>query len=373
MRKGLRYTLITLAVALLLLVIGPFLVPTDSIRHAAEQEAGRAVGMPVTIGDLSLRFLPSVRLVIHDMRMNDIKGGTPKLAVKNGNLDIDVAPLLQGHVDLTGVRLGDVTVRTSARASGKGVHTIHIDKVTGQMRLTSEKLEMAKWRAAMYGGTMKITALVKPLTGSGRSLRAKVEAKGIHVRPLLKNAKGIDVLSGDLTSTLIVSARGADGAAMQKTLKVDGPVQLMDGDLKGVGLEGAAVALLHGKLAGDSVVFESLGAKVRVRGKAMLVKDILLQSSHLDATGQLAISPDRRLRGEIQTSGTAKLTGMKLLVAGTTANPKVYPAPSSVIGATIGGAVGGPLGAAAGAKAGGRAGNMLEKMGSGLKKMLDGK
>lgn len=371
MRKGLRNTLIVSVVLLVLLVVIPLLIPTDSIRQAVEKEASSELGMPVTIADLSLRFLPSVSLAIHGLKLSDVPGGTPKLAVASGDVAVEMGPLLHGHVDLTGVHFKDVTLRVSD--PGKGVHTVHIDKVNGALRLTQEKLEMARWQANLYGGTVKMTALLKPLSGKDRAFRAKIDAKDVKIQPLLKDAKGIDKVSGRFTSTLTVSAKGANDVIMRKSLEVDGPIQLIDGQLTGVGLEGSAVALLHGKLAGDVVVFKSLGAKFRVRGENVFMKDILLQSSHFDATGQLEIAADKKLKGEIRTSGTANLTGMKLLVAGTTENPRVYPAPSSMIGAVIGGAVGGPMGAAAGAKVGGTAGSAIEGVGSGLKRLFDGK
>lgn len=373
MRKGLRNTLIVLAVLLVLLVVVPLLIPTDSIRRAVEKKASSELGMPVTIADLSLRFLPSVSLAVHGLKLSDVPGGTPKLAVASGNIAVEVGPLLHGHVDLTGVHFKNVTLRVSEQGKGKDVHTVHIDRVNGALRLTQEKLEMARWQANLYGGTVKMTALLKPLSGNNRTLRAKIDAKDVHIQPLLKDAKGVNKVSGLFTSTLTVSAKGADDAAMRKSLEVDGPIQLIDGQLTGVGLEGSAVALLHGKLAGEAVVFKSLGTKLRVRGENVFMKDIMLQSSYFDATGHLEIAADKKLKGEIQTSGTANLTGMKLLVAGTTEKPRVYPAPSSMIGAVIGGAVGGPLGAAAGAKVGGTAGSVIEGVGSGLKKLFDGK
>jgi len=56
-----------------------------------------------------------------------------------------------------------------------------------------------------------------------------------------------------------------------------------------------------------------------------------------------------------------------LLVGGTTKSPRIYPAPSSLIGGTIGATIGGPAGAAVGSKIGGAAGNAVESIGSGIK------
>ncbi|MDX8395722.1 MAG: hypothetical protein R8K22_04830, partial [Mariprofundaceae bacterium] len=94
------------------------------------------------------------------------------------------------------------------------------------------------------------------------------------------------------------------------------------------------------------------------------LKDILLDSSAFDAEGHVAIKASGKLDGQITTSGLKGLSGAKLLVGGTTDSPKVYPAPSSLIGATVGGVVGGPIGAAIGSKVGSGIGTVLEGIGN---------
>jgi len=93
----------------------------------------------------------------------------------------------------------------------------------------------------------------------------------------------------------------------------------------------------------------------------------MLQSSHLDATGQVHIAASKKINGEIQTSGTAGLSGATLLVGGTTDAPRVFPAPSSLIGGAIGGTIAGPAGAAVGSKVGSAAGNVVEGVGDAVK------
>jgi outer membrane lipoprotein SlyB len=64
------------------------------------------------------------------------------------------------------------------------------------------------------------------------------------------------------------------------------------------------------------------------------------------------------------------LSGAKLMVGGTTESPRIYPAPSSLIGGTIGATIGGPTGAAVGSKIGGAVGNTVESIGGGIKNLF---
>jgi hypothetical protein len=363
MSKALRIVLWVLGGLLALLIIVPMLIPSASYRQAAEKAATNALGVPVKIGTLGLRALPVPGVSVSKVRVVDVAGGTPRLVVGSGRVSVAVAPLFSGHVELKGITFNNVTLRTSEKAKGGDVHTVHIDKVTGAVRLAGNALDMPDWRLSLYGGTVRLHATLSPLSGKDSTLSGTVKAEGIHIQPLLADAAGQKRITGTLSSTLKISARGEDEAQMQRTLAVDGPVRLTKGQLTGLGLEGSAAALLiGGNLAGGPVVFDHFDLQLKVRGRNIWLNDIALASSHLNAKGQVKIAADKKLSGQIETSGMKGLTGTKLLVAGTTDSPRVYPAPSSLIGGAIGGTVGGPVGAAVGSKVGGAASGALKKL-----------
>ena len=62
--------------------------------------------------------------------------------------------------------------------------------------------------------------------------------------------------------------------------------------------------------------------------------------------------------------------GAPATIAGTTDHPRVYPAPSSLIGGVIGGTIAGPAGAAVGAKVGSDASNVVQGVGKALKNIF---
>jgi len=368
--KAVRYILVVVGLILLAAVATPFLIPADQIRLLVEEEASKAAGMPVKIEALSVTLIPTPSLSINNLTVMDVEDGTPKLAVGSGSLAVELGPLFDGRAEVSGITFKEIVLRVSEQAKGKNVHIVHIDKLTGAINLSENKLTMPNWKANLYKGTMVLNAELTPLEGKARTLTADIKAGDVQMLPLMKDAAGQDKVSGAFDSTLKISAEGADEKSMQRSLKVDGPVQLSKGQFEGIGLSGVAAALVHGNVTGaggGAILFDVFKTQLKVRGQDVYLNDIKLDSSAFNAEGQVTIKGNGKLDGEIMTSGVKGLTGAKLLVGGTTESPKVYPAPSSLIGGTIGATIGGPAGAAVGSKVGGAVGNTVESIGDGIK------
>ena len=368
--KAVRYILVVVGLILLAAVATPFLIPADQIRLLVEEEASKAAGMPVKIEALSVTLIPTPSLSINNLTVMDVEDGTPKLAVGSGSLAVELGPLFDGRAEVSGITFKEIVLRVSEQAKGKNVHIVHIDKLTGAINLSENKLTMPNWKANLYKGTMVLNAELTPLEGKARTLTADIKAGDVQMLPLMKDAAGQDKVSGAFDSTLKISAEGADEKSMQRSLKVDGPVQLSKGQFEGIGLSGVAAGLVHGNVTGaggGAILFDVFKTQLKVRGQDVYLNDIKLDSSAFNAEGQVTIKGNGKLDGEIMTSGVKGLTGAKLLVGGTTESPKVYPAPSSLIGGTIGATIGGPAGAAVGSKVGGAVGNTVESIGDGIK------
>ncbi|MCF7821376.1 MAG: AsmA family protein [Mariprofundaceae bacterium] len=372
MKKIVRYIGITVALLLLIVIATPFLIPADQIRQVVEEEATKAAGMPVKIESLSVSIIPTPSLSIEHLTVEDVKGGTPKLSVGSGSLAVAFGPLFDGRAEVSGITFKAIVLRVSEQAKGKNVHVVHIDKVTGAINLSENRLTMPNWRANLYKGVMVLNAELAPLEGKKRTLTAEIKASDIQMLPLMKDAAGQDKVSGAFDSTLKISASGIDEKAMQHSLKVDGPVKLSKGQFEGIGLSGVAAALVHGNVtgAGSAILFDVFKTQLKVRGQDIYLNDIALNASALNADGHVEIKGNGKLDGQINTSGMKGLSGAKLMVGGTTDSPRIYPAPSSLIGGTIGATLGGPTGAAVGSKIGGAAGDAVEGIGSGIKSLF---
>ena len=362
-----KYALISLAALLTLLMVTPFLIPVDSIRQTVEEKASEATGLEVKIGAMSLTLLPTPGLSLSNVTVHDVPGGVARAVIASGTLSVATAPLLEKQVELQAISFNDIDLRISEHATGSRVHVVHIDNVTGSVRLTADQLDMPNWQVQLYHGTVIMNARLAPLNGDKRTLKADLTAEGVQIHPLLMAASGKGNLTGTLSSKLVMTTDGDTVPAMRHNLTVDGPVKLANGAISGMGLEGPAVALVHGKLAGGPVLYDVMQFQLKVRGYNRWLNSIVLQSSHLNATGHVHIAANQKLDGEIQTSGTAGLSGATLLVSGTTDTQRLYPAPSSLIGGTIGSTIAGPVGAAVGSKIGCAAGNAVEGIGNTVK------
>jgi uncharacterized protein involved in outer membrane biogenesis len=327
MKKIVRYTVITVGLLLLIVIATPFLIPADQIRRVVEEEATRAAGMPVKIGSLSVSIIPTPSLSIKQLTVEDVKGGMPKLSVGSGSLAVELAPLFDGRAEVSGITFKDITLRVSEQARGKNVHVVHINRVTGTIKLAEDLLTMPNWKVNLYNGSIVLNARLTPLEGKKRTLTADINASEIQILPLMKDAAGQDKVSGTFASTLKISARGADEKAMQRSLKVDGPVKMTKGQFEGIGLSGVAAALIHGNVTGASgaILFDVFKTQLQVRGQDIYLKEIVLDASAFKASGHVAIKASGKLDGEINTSGMKGLSGAKLMVGGTTESPRIIP------------------------------------------------
>ena len=327
------FALLALLLLAVLLAVIPFLIPSNSYRQAAEKAASDELGMPVTIGALHFRILPLPGLSVANVRLVDVPGGTPRVAIGSGRVSVAVAPLFRHRVELTGVAFKDIALRVSKAAKGRGVHSVRIDKLTGKVRLSHGALDMSDWKASLYGGFVHMDARLAPLSGKASRLTATVKAKDIRIRPLLVDAAGQGRVAGRFASDLSIAADAAHQQVLEKSLTVDGPVRLTKGRLSGLEMQASVAALLlGGNIAGGPVAFDRLDTRLVVRGRNVRLNDIVLDSSRLDAKGHVSIGADKHLGGEIETSGMKGLTGDQPLMAGTTDHPRVQPATGRLIG-----------------------------------------
>jgi hypothetical protein len=231
-------------------------------------------------------------------------------------------------------------------------------------------MEAINWKAELYSGTVRMNAVLSQMEGEKQALSGKLKAAGIQIQPLLRDASGKENLSGTFSGALDVSTRGETEKSLRSNLKVDGPIRMKHGKIEGIGMESAAIALVHGNITGGPVFYDVMKFQFKMRGKNKWLNHIVLKTSHLDAEGHVKIAANKKIEGEIMTSGVGGLAGARLLVAGTTDDIRIFPAPSSLIGSVIGGAVGGPVGAGIGSKIGNKVGDMMQGIGKAVKGIL---
>lgn len=110
-----------LIAALLAALIGPFFVDWNAHRPWFQAQAGRMIGLPVTVlGDVDARLLPSPRIRLGDVVVGDL--AHPLARIGRFDLDLDPLPLLQGEIRLTEIGLDrpalDLAVGPDGRIAG---------------------------------------------------------------------------------------------------------------------------------------------------------------------------------------------------------------------------------------------------------------
>ena len=100
--------LVVLVVAVLLVV--PYFLNVERYRPMVVEQLKQATGRDVEIGSLSLYFLPSVRIVVGDLRIKNPPGFPAGDTVTVGSVNIGLAlmPLLRRQVEITSVTVDAV-------------------------------------------------------------------------------------------------------------------------------------------------------------------------------------------------------------------------------------------------------------------------
>ena len=207
----------TLILALLAALIGPFFVDWDSHRAVFEREAAKIVGFEVTvIGDVDVRLLPSPRVRFGDVVVGPVE--KPLLRVGRFELDLEAAPLLRGDARVSELRLErpvlDLVLDRDGRprlpprtAEARDAASVAIDQVEiseGRLTVTDER----------GGGRFEIGRIAA--VGSAQSLAGPWRLDGGGLR------------AGRELSFHLAGGRAADGATAVK-LQVtpgDDPVTL---------------------------------------------------------------------------------------------------------------------------------------------------
>jgi len=342
MRRFLLYALVALGLLLVLLMVAPLLVPTESILRATEAVASHAAGMPVKIKRLSLRALPQPMVLVDGFTIGDAKGGAFRVIVASGRASLALKPLFYGRMEVTGIRLRDVTLSVPKQASDKHVRIVHIDMLRGLIKPKREERRHSYWSARMYGGTVSMDVMIFTPKSVQQRVLAKLKMDNIQVQPLIADVAGIEKVSGVLSSTLDIEATGAEAKTMLTSLKIDGPIHMTGVSIANVDAshvlkdEKSGQVTLH--LKQKPTEFKFLNMALHMQGRDASLDDIELYSSRLEATGKITVKNGSQLEGKIVPSGLAGLVGITMLVSGTLEHPEIHPAPPSLKGATVEGA-----------------------------------
>lgn len=233
-RRGRMLVRGALALALLFLLLAgvPLLIPMDTYRQAAERAAGEALKEPVAIKTLQLRLLPRPGVTLKGVRIGE--EGARNLTAETTRLSFALGPLLTGRLQLTHIRLGAITASLGREKQAGNLRLFRLETCNGTVAVGDEKVAAAL-KCRLYGGQARGKALLFPAGGSRRSLSGELHIRNIRLQPLLADTAATTQADGRVDADLTFTAQGADGKALQQSLRMDGPVTLRQASL---GLDG---------------------------------------------------------------------------------------------------------------------------------------
>ena len=208
MQTTLLAAAIALILALVAALVGPLLIDWGTYRPLFEAEAGRLVGLDVTVkGDIEARLLPLPQLTLHEI---EIGRGAGTVKAKSLNVELALGPLLRGEWRATELRLVGPELRLGLDAQG---HVAAPSLAIGFRpdALTIDRLSVQDGRItltdAANGGSVTLDRLY--FNGDAASLLGPFRGEG-------------DVVVGDAHYPYRIStSRIGDDGAIKLKLNVD--------------------------------------------------------------------------------------------------------------------------------------------------------
>ncbi|WP_299729588.1 AsmA family protein [uncultured Tateyamaria sp.] len=274
-----------------------------------------APGLPEGLGqsvDLStdLTLTADRRLSLRDLKV-DLGGNALTGAADielNGKPQIN-AQLNAGALDLKGATGGESGGGGGGRApasAGSGWPTDRIDAsglagFDGQIALTASSIDLGQFKlgetrtllrndnSRMVFELRRVAAYNGTLTGefvmnnrSGLSVGGKLFATAIDMQAVLRDAAGIERLTGAANAEMSFLGVGQSVDAIMKSLSGKGAISFGQGTILGIDLDRL---MRSGAVGGGTTVFDSLGATWTIDKGVMRNNDLLLKLSNYEARG----------------------------------------------------------------------------------------
>ncbi|MDK9698437.1 MAG: AsmA family protein, partial [Siculibacillus sp.] len=285
---------LTLILALLAALVGPFFVDWGTYRAVFEREATKIVGYEVTvIGEVDARLLPSPRIRFGDVVIGPVEA--PLARIGRFDLDIEAAPLLRGDIRISELRFERPVVDLTIDGDGRPVLPPRLAEARDPSSVAIDQMEIAEGRLSLTdrrsGARFELGRIAA--VGSAASLAGPWRIDGGGQR------------AGRELSFHLAGGRAADGAAVLKAQVTPGDdpttvtAELVLRDPAGAfSLTGKASVERRGEAANGGLA-ASLGvwrAEAEIRGDAHAI----------EATGlTVALGPEERAA---QFTGHGRLT-----------------------------------------------------------------
>lgn len=266
----------------------------------------------------------------------------------DGKLHIEVLPKAEGY-----------SARVKAKEWVMPVGpAMKFDSLEAGIEYADQKLTVPRMDAQLYKGQLQVSGALD--LSQGWKLDGKLAVGDIALGEAASLFTKTVKVSGHISGSGVFSAKAKTAAALADNLALDFKFNVNDGVLYGMDLAKAATLLVRQGTHGGETRFDEFSGVLKTRGKAIDLNHIKVSSGLLGASGNVKVTPDKRLAGrvEVELKQSLSLVAVPLDISGTLDQPSVLPTKAALVGAAVGTGVLGPAGTALGVKAG----STLEKL-----------
>jgi AsmA protein len=262
----------------------------------------------------------SLRNIDVDLEGNRLSGaadislnGVPQI---NAQLDagaLDLRPALAGGADEDSAAPAGASPGTAAPATtpaagsgGAGGSTAPIDagglaSFNGDIALNAASVDLGRFKlgptrtilrndtARMVFELREVQAYGGAVTGDfvlngrdGLSVGGRLDARGVQMQPLLKDAMGLDRLTGGAALELSFLGAGASVNAIMNSLSGDGRIDIREGTIEGINLDRL---MRGGDARSGTTIFDSLTGSWTVAEGILRNEDLLMALRNYEARG----------------------------------------------------------------------------------------
>lgn len=311
----------------------------EIVTTLANSDAGESEPSRVAIREVSIR---QARLVWPEMNLPELdadialtaenKPESARITTTDGKLRLDLTPE-------DGRQLITLAAKSWTLPAGPA---FLIDELAGQMVLTGKTLTIEKLDAKFYGGKLHTDAVLD--WQNNWQLNGKLLAEGVELSKPVGLISKSTQLSGKLTADGSYKATAKTAGSLLDQLQANFKFNVQDGVLDGVDLAKAATLLVTKGTSGGQTQFDMLSGLLNVSGKQYHLRNLLVASGLLKASGDVKIKADKTLDGvvKVEIRKGATLAAVPLQVSGSTEKPMVLPTKAALAGAAAGTAILGP-------------------------------
>ena len=171
---------------------------------------------------------------------------------------------------------GDIALTASSIDLGR----FKLGETRSLLRNDNSRMVFELRRIVAYGGT--VTGEFVMNNRSGLSVGGKLIASAIDMQAVLRDAAGIERLTGAANAEMTFLGTGASVDAIMKSLSGNGAISFGQGTILGIDLDRL---MRSGAVGGGTTVFDSLAATWTVDQGVMRNSDLLLKLSNYEARG----------------------------------------------------------------------------------------